>query len=151
MVNNFKLTYELIPLTSWFANIRTAMPRKKWDILRRQVYTDYGYRCGICTNQGRLSCHEIWSYDDINHIQKLIGFIALCDNCHSVKHMGFSNIRAKQGQLDMSIIEAHFMGVNNCSKEDFEKYNEIAFQQWEERSKYSWNVDLGKYKEMLEV
>ena len=29
-----------------------------------------------------------WSYDEVNHIQKLERILALCHNCHSVIHIG---------------------------------------------------------------
>jgi predicted restriction endonuclease len=45
------------------------MGRKEWDKLRKEVYAEYGHRCGICGAQGRLNCHERWSYDDETHVQ----------------------------------------------------------------------------------
>src|SRR5258708_22360853 len=55
---NLKLTIELVPETCWYSNMRSALPRDEWDRLRRQVYADYGHRCGICGARGKLHCHS---------------------------------------------------------------------------------------------
>ena len=96
-----------------------------------------------------MSCHEIWSYDDANHIQTLKGFIALCDMCHHVKHIGLAGILAGEGKLDYSRVVEHFMKVNNCDLAAFEKHREEAFRQWAERSTYKWKVDIGEYSEYI--
>lgn len=141
-----KLAIELVPATNWYNNMRSIMTRQQWDTLRRRVYADYGYKCGICgmTNV-TLNCHEIWEYDDQNHIQKLNGFIALCRLCHWVKHIGLAGIRASEGQLDFEEIIVHFMKVNGCDRNTFETHRSEAFQVWEERSKHQWQIQLGKF------
>jgi hypothetical protein len=89
--------------------------------LRRQVYKQYKYHCGVC-NAGNTTmyCHEIWRYDDETWTQKLTGFIALCKMCHHCKHLGHANILAQKGELDYEQVVQHFMRVNQCSREDFE-------------------------------
>ena len=144
--NDFKLKIDLVPSTSWYNNLRKAVSKSKWDKIRKKAYSDYGYKCGICDAEGRLSCHEIWIYDDENHIQKLEGFIALCTMCHHVKHIGFAGILAQQGKLDYGKVIAHFMSVNKCDYEDFEEHREKAFEIWKTRSENEWNVELGEYE-----
>lgn len=141
-----KLTIELVPATSWYNNMRSVMSKQEWDTLRRKVYADYNYQCGICgmTNV-ILHCHEIWEYDDQNHIQKLNGFIALCKLCHWVKHIGLAGIRVSEGELDFEEIIHHFMKVNGCDRQTFESHRNHAFQVWEERSKYQWLIKLDKF------
>jgi len=97
-----------------------------------------------------LNCHEIWEYDDQNHIQKLASFIALCDLCHYVKHIGLAGILAIKGELDYERVVEHFMKVNGCDRETFEEHRQKAFDQWHERSRYEWNVDLGEYERLVE-
>lgn len=77
--------------------------KSQWDQIRRSVYEDYDYRCGVCQveprntqvegirqlRKQRLECHEVWEYEDESSIQNLKGLIALCEYCHRVKHMGF--------------------------------------------------------------
>lgn len=138
----FKLTIELVPATSWYNNLRNAMGREKWDVLRRKVYADYHNQCGICHAPGLLHCHEIWAYDDENHIQTLKGFIALCPLCHWVKHIGLAGIRASEGTLDFEKIVQHFMKVNNCNRQAFKIHRENAFALWEKRSKHQWKIEI---------
>jgi hypothetical protein len=146
-----KLTIELVPQTSWYDNMRKVMPRTQWDKLRKRVYAEYGQRCGICgATEGRLNCHEIWEYDDTSYRQKLKGFIALCNFCHFVKHIGQAGILAQEGKLDFEKVVEHFMKVNGCDRRAFEEHRQKAFEQWRERSKHSWNVDLGEYQSLVE-
>ncbi len=88
MGQELKLEAELVPSTSWFNNMRKVVPKAEWDRIRKRTYAEYRHRCGICSYEGRLNCHEIWHYDDHNYVQKLEGFIALCGLCHHVKHLG---------------------------------------------------------------
>lgn len=147
---NLKLKIELVPSTSWYNNLRKVLPRIKWDKIRKRAYAEYGYKCGICGAEGRLNCHELWEYNDEEHSQKLLGFIALCDMCHHVKHIGFAGILATRGELDYMKVVEHFMKVNNCDEMTFEEHRENAFDKWQRRSQYKWNVDLGKYKDVIE-
>ena len=69
------LTVELVPKTAWYKNLRSELPEGKWDQLRKHSYRLAEYKCEICTGKGDkwpVECHEIWDYDDVNHIQKLI-------------------------------------------------------------------------------
>ena len=144
-----KLTIDLVPSTTWKDNLRKAIPKSAWDKLRKRVYAKFNFKCGICDANGRLSCHEIWDFDDEQHIQKLNGFIALCDLCHHVKHIGMAGILASQGKLDMEKVINHFLMVNCCDLASFEKHKAEAFNLWHERSKYSWQVDLGEYENLI--
>jgi hypothetical protein len=146
-----KLKIELVPETSWYSNLRKHIDRNDWDKIRHKVYADYGYRCGICGDEVRLNCHEIWEYDDKKHIQKLVGFIALCDLCHHVKHIGLAGILAERGQLNYNEVIEHFTQVNNCTWDTFVKHRKKAFEQWRERSNHQWQIDLGDYKDVIKA
>lgn len=141
----FPLTIELVPQPCWYSNMRKAVTRSSWGALRRQVYAQYHHRCGICQAKGQLQCHEIWRYDDEQHLQTLQGFIALCEWCHHVKHLGLSGILAEEGKLDYGRVVQHFLTVNRCSLEDFERHRQQAFAQWRVRNAYEWRTDLGLY------
>ncbi len=146
--HTYRLTIELVPSTCWFSNMRTKFPKRVWDAIRKEVYARYQHRCGICQDgSGRMNCHEIWHYDDETHVQRLDGFIALCDLCHHVKHIGLASILASKGQLDYEAVIHHFMRVNACSREDFERYREQAFQQWSERSAHQDQIVESEKKE----
>jgi hypothetical protein len=147
--NILRLTIELVPTTSWYNNMRKVVSQSAWDKIRKGVYAEYGHRCGICGAEGRLECNEIWEYDDINHIQMLQGFIALCPLCHLVKHIGFAGVQAGKGEIDYEIVVQHFMKVNKCNREDFDQYRIQVIKQWQIRSKYQWEVNLGSYENLI--
>ena len=140
MVKKKLLTIELVPKTAWFSNVRSMIAKKDWDILRKEAYRKADYKCEICGGVGKrhpVECHEIWEYDDNNHIQKLAGMTALCPSCHEVKHIGFANT---QGRGEMA--EEHLAKVNKWTKEKTTKYVREQFKKWAERSKYDWEIDL---------
>ena len=144
--NKLKLTIELVPETTWYNNLRNYLGEEAWDKLRREIYVKYGHKCSLCGAKGLLHCHEIWEYDDKNHVQKLVDCVALCKMCHHVKHIGKAGILADEGKLDYNKIVEHFMEVNKCDKTTFnEHYKKIA-DQWERRSDYKWRVDFSVYK-----
>ena len=148
--DEFKLTIELVPETSWYDNLRKLMPKTAWDKLRKTVYAECSHKCGVCgAANGRLHCHEMWEYDEERHKQRLVGFTALCGLCHLVKHIGLAAALAEEGALDYKKIVKHFMKVNGCNRRTFEEYREWAFAQWDERSQYKWQVELGKYASLF--
>lgn len=139
-VSYYRLTIELVPSTSWFDNVRSAVTKSDWDIIRKQVYKEANSICQICGGIGSkhpVECHEIWEYNDTTMIQKLNGMIALCPKCHMVKHIGFAQI---QGKLNVAI--SHLSKVNKISKKEAEKYVADSFLLWSKRSLHSWSVDL---------
>jgi catalase (peroxidase I) len=127
-----------------------VLSKSDWDKIRKKTYANYGYRCGICGAEGRLNCHEVWEYNDKKHIQKLLGFIALCDMCHHVKHIGLAGILASEEKLDYKKVVEHFMKVNDCDEKTFKEHKKRAFDEWRKRSQHEWHVDLGKYVNMIQ-
>lgn len=142
---DLKLTIELVSSTSWYENMRKVMSQSDWDVLRKKTYAEYGHKCGICGATGRLNCHEIWEYDDKKQVQTLKGFIALCNLCHHAKHIGFAQILADRGELDMHDVVNHFLEVNECDYPDYINHERSAWTKWEKRSEHDWQVDLGEY------
>jgi hypothetical protein len=135
-----KLSIELVPGSSWFNNVRSAVSRAQWDMIRKRVYSESYNLCQICGGRGRnhpVECHEIWSYQDSQNLQKLEGMIALCPACHLVKHMGLAGIR---GESEKAF--HHFMKVNKLKRAEAEAEIEQAFQLWAARSKRKWTVDI---------
>lgn len=147
---NLKLTIELVPETSFFNNIREYVSQEEWDIIRKKSYSESNHKCAICGAKGTLNCHEIWDYDDKNYIQKLVGFIALCKNCHSIKHIGFTKLQANKGLLKLSDVIEHFCIINECNIEKFKEHHDEAFEKWSERSEHDWKVDFGDYTEIIQ-
>ncbi len=144
-----KLEIELVPKTAWYSNLRTNIPKKEWDKIKDHSYSDANQKCAVCGKCGRLNCHEIWEYDDNKHIQKLKGFIALCNDCHMIKHIGFANIQASRRLLDMDKLIEHFMKVNNVDRKIFNKHYEESFKIWRERSGHKWTTHLAEWSNLV--
>ena len=147
MTRKLKLTIELVPASSWNQNLRSLLKPQMWKNLREEVYKKTGNICSICGAGGRLHAHEVWEYGDENHIQKLKDLIAICSKCHAVKHIGFAGIQASRGKTNYEGLIKHFMKVNKCSREVFEKHQRQAFKKFEERSDQEWSLELQEYKE----
>lgn len=146
MIEPLKLTIELVPKTSWYDNVRSHVSKEVWDKLRNEVYFQASYKCEICGGKGHkwpVECHEVWEYDDINHVQKLVRLIALCPNCHKVKHVGLARL-----QGDNEIVIEQLMKVNEMFRDEAEEYIYQAFKIWQERSKHNWTVDISYLKEI---
>lgn len=111
-----KLLPELVPDGCWYSNLRSVLPPKLWDAVRRDAYARAGGKCVICGASGRLEAHERWSYDEQNGIQKLEDVIAVCRDCHSVIHIGRTQLKGDENRaID------HFMKVNQCSYAEYRK------------------------------
>jgi hypothetical protein len=143
-MHNYKLTIELVPQSSWYDNVRSKVSKQVWDVIRRKCYHEAGYKCQICGNTGKnqgvkhdVDCHEIWQYDDDCRVQKLIGFIALCPNCHLVKHPGFAQIQGKSDQVITQL-----MLINDITFAQATDYVADAFEIWMDRNQFKWEIDI---------
>lgn len=135
-----RLTIELVPSTSWFNNVRAIVSKKQWDYLKSQVASKAYNLCEICGGVGPkhpVECHEIWSFDNKKLVRKLEGMIALCPDCHMVKHIGLAEVRG----LKVRALR-HLMSVNKMTSKKAEAYVEEAFKVWAERSKKTWTLDI---------
>lgn len=145
-----KLTTELVPSTVWYSSLYRLLPGEVWNNIRNGIIEENGRKCQICgETEGRMNLHEIWRYDDRNHMQKLEGFILLCEMCHHVKHLGLAGILAGEGKLDYNDVIKHFCRVNECKPKDFNSHEKLAFEVWSKRSQHPWKQDFGKYKEFI--
>jgi len=145
-----KLTAELVPKTAWNKSLAKLLPRSVWNSIRANFIKENGRKCQICgETEGRMNLHEIWNYEDVNHTQKLDGFILLCSMCHHVKHIGFAGILSQEGKLDYDSVVRHFCKVNNCSLTESERHVKDTFAIWRERSKHRWKQDFGEFNKYL--
>ncbi len=88
-MTSLKLAVEEVPWSSRGKSLSQLLPESRWKKIRERVYADHGQRCAICDTKRedrRLDCHEVWEYDDEEHVQRLKGFVALCHLCHLAKH-----------------------------------------------------------------
>jgi len=145
-----KLEIELVPQGLWRSSLANLFSRSEWDRIRKEQYKKANYKCEICGTEDVLNCHEKWYYDDEKRLQTLTGFIALCRNCHAIKHAGFSMHTEKGKQIfNREELIKHFCKVNNCSKEDFLKHEDEAFEVWSKRSKQKWSQDFGVWNKFI--
>lgn len=133
-----KLSADLIPETTFFVNVRSAVSQDEWDYLRSHCYKKARYQCEICSGVGPshpVECHEVWQYH--GGTQKLIRLIALCPACHEVQHLGLAEIN---GRLEQAI--QHLMSVNRWSAAQAKSHVDHAFKVWRTRSAQEWTLDL---------
>lgn len=143
-MKRYKLDFQLVPDGCWHTNLRSALPQEVWDRLRRAAYARAGGRCSICGARGRLEAHEVWSYDDTAHIQKLEDVIAVCPACHAVIHIGRTALLGKEPQA-----QEHFMKVNGCTQSEYHAALGEANRVHAERSRHEWLTDISKLKQLF--
>lgn len=137
-ISNLKLTIELVPQKSWGDNLRSKLSKTDWNKLRSECFENAQYACEICNNKDqKLDCHELWNYNDDLKIQKLNGLISLCQDCHSVKHIGLA-YKMNKGEKAIS----HLAQVNKMSIKKAENYKDKCLKKWRERSQTNWKVEL---------
>jgi hypothetical protein len=83
---------DMLPTTSWEANLRTQLSEPEWDRLRRFCYQAAGNTCIACGSRGEphVEAHEAWSFNEKSGVQKLKAILCLCPACHKIKHLGFA-------------------------------------------------------------
>ena len=135
----YKLNFELVPDGCWYSNLRSELPKKLWDIVRKDAYARANGKCMICGRPAkRLEAHEKWSYDEKTATQKLEDVIAVCHTCHSVIHIGRTQL---MGEEDKAI--AQFIRVNKCSYADYVKALGSANEIHRRRNEIpEWSVNL---------
>lgn len=129
MVDPPNLTVEIIPTSLHGVNPRSLMGRAAWDRIRRQVAAEAGNRCEICGGVGPshpVEVHERYEYDESVRppCQRIIGLIALCPDCHSVKHLARTRLIARE-QNDPAIYERalqHLAQVNGWDPSTVQTY-----------------------------
>jgi Domain of unknown function (DUF5710) len=131
----------MVPQTLWGKNLRAVLQEEQWDIVRKHAYVASGYRCQVCGGRGPgwpVEADEAWNYDDKTLIQTLKAVIALCPDCHRIRHWGKTTIDGREKEA-----LARLMTVNRWSRAQAEAEIASAFKQWDERSRYEWTSDYG--------
>jgi len=139
------LDIELVPSSSWYNNVRAVVTKTQWDKIKSVVASKVYSLCEICGGVGPkhpVECHEVWSYNDKLYIQSLDRMIALCPDCHMVKHVGLAQV---MNRTDKAL--AHLMKINDIDHFQASKYIEEAFNLWAKRSKKTWTIDISHLEE----
>ncbi|MFF4168894.1 DUF5710 domain-containing protein [Streptomyces sp. NPDC001744] len=138
------LFVDLVPRTCWFTNVRSCVAPADWERLRRMITGRAGRRCEACgageDREARrwLEAHERWTFDGTTRVQALRRLICLCTDCHTVTHFGLAQVR---GLEDRAL--AHLRKVTGMSEAQAREHVDVAFEVWERRSRYDWELDLG--------
>jgi hypothetical protein len=144
-----KLEIEMVPLSSWGTSLRNALPRSRWDKLRKNIHEKNGQACEICGSKEKVNCHEHWEFDEASKVQKLVNLGTVCSMCHHVAHIGRSKQLAAQGYLDLSAVVDHFLKVNCCDMKTFKAHEKYALATFTRRSNVEWQIDFGEYAELV--
>ncbi|MBQ3115559.1 MAG: HNH endonuclease [Clostridia bacterium] len=142
----YKLNFELVPDGCWYSNLRTILSKKQWDFLRAEAKERAGGKCMICGRESkRLEAHERWSYDAEKGVQKLEDIVAVCKDCHSVIHIGRTQLKGDEQRA-----EKHFMKVNGCSYVEYRKALGIANEKHKKLNQVpEWKLDLSYFKRYI--
>ena len=126
---------ELVPEPLWNKNIRTKYPAM-WPQISKNIIHKAKNKCQVCGKKtSNLHCHEVWEYDDKKHIQKLVNLAAICEQCHSYKHLGHTQLKGEDAYNDAVYKYAE---VNNKDISIAYLDVEIALSKWRERNNYEW-------------
>lgn len=138
-MKKYKLNFELVPDECWYTNLRSALPREKWDVVRRDAYARAGGKCLICgAPSSRLEAHERWSYNEETRVQTLETVIAVCRACHEVIHIGRTSLTGRGAEA-----MEHFMKVNGCSQWEYHEALGEANREHQRRNRLSgWVTDV---------
>jgi len=151
------LSIDLVPKNAWGHNVRAVVSNHEWKMLRwhfgaslEQPTPGGGAICGrssrgnnflICNICGRrsdnLHLHELWQFDDIELIQKLIGCRAICEECHNSIHFG----RSKAVGFEKQAL-SHIQKINGWSDEDAINHVNSSFKEWRRRDRLHYKLDL---------
>ena len=131
----------MVPQSLWGRNLRALLAKEDWDHIRKDAYARSGSRCRMCGGRGPkwpVEADEGWHYDDTTRVQTLKGVIALCPDCHAVRHWGKTVSAGKQNEA-----LAWMMEVNGWTHAEASRCADDAMRQWHERSGYNdWRCDI---------
>ena len=85
-----------------------------------------------------LEVHERWAYDDRTRIQALRRVICLCTDRHPATHYGLASLTGKDGEAFSTSDRA----VTGLPSGEVDRQIEAAFELWQERSLFDWELDL---------
>ena len=137
-MGKYKLNFELIPDSCWFSNLRSELTKSQWDMVRFDAYRRAGGKCRVCGRAVRLEAHEVWKFDETTQTQVLTDVTALCHDCHSVVHIGRTQLMGDEERACK-----WFMQVNGCTYADYRAALGEANEAHIRRNRVGeWKLDL---------
>ncbi len=132
-----KLNFELVPDSCWYSNLRSALPKNLWEIIKKDAKIRAKGKCAICGREtARLEAHEKWSYDEEKGVQKLEDVISICHDCHSAIHIERTALLGDEKKA-----EDHYMRVNGCTYAEMRQDRNKANIDHRRRSQMEWKAD----------
>jgi hypothetical protein len=134
------LEVEIVPQSSWYKNARDILPESRWRRLSRARSERACHRCEVCDELSlhrRLDLHERWHYDDESGIQRLVGLISLCVNCHAVVHYGRTMVH---GDPDAAF--QRLRTINGWSDQETDAHIGEVSRVAEQRGQTEWALDV---------
>jgi hypothetical protein len=136
------LYVDMIPSTSWYRNVRSAVSERDWYRVSQMVRRRAGWRCEVCGvgingDRDLLDAHERWRFDQATRVQRLTRLISLCAACHSVTHFGFATI---SGEAEDAL--RHLRYVTGMNVHEARRNIETAVATARRRSQVTWTLDL---------
>jgi hypothetical protein len=130
---------DMLPTSSWEANLRTVLTEAEWDRLRKFCYQAAGNTCVACGSRGEphVEAHESWKFDENTGVQTLRGLMCLCPTCHKAKHLGYAN---RIGRLPQ-VLE-RLMWLNDWDEDTLALELVKVKRRQEELSQKTWTLDL---------
>lgn len=131
----------MVPQSLWGHNLRALLAKEDWDRIRKETYARAGSRCRVCGGRGPkwpVEADEGWDYDDTRRIQTLKGVIALCPDCHAVRHWGKTLTEGRSEQALDWMVE-----INGWTRAQAGQCADDAMALWHRRSEHTdWQCDI---------
>lgn len=131
----------MVPQTAWGKNLRAVLGQDEWDVVRKAAYTRAGHRCRICGGRGPqwpVEADEGWEYDEERRVQTLKGVIALCPDCHKIRHWGKTSVDGHEPAA-----RERLMWINGWTADEVDIVVGQAMDEWHRRSHIPWESDYG--------
>lgn len=138
------LNIDLIPQTSWGINVRSSLSNKDWQLIRELVLARENYTCELCGEKNLpLHCHERFSFNTINHVQRLERLLCICENCHTSIHFGHASLTGKEEEAINHLIKVKYPHLNKKrGKKLVNQEIKEAKVLWEDLSQIEFTLDL---------
>jgi hypothetical protein len=143
-----KINMELIPFEAQGFNVRSRVRKDQWEkictIVHKKATPGGAYRCQQCGESGKIQgfthpveCHEVWEFDEINRVQKLVGMVSICPMCHKAKHLGLAEKMGFGAK-----VREHMAKYNQWSQSQVDEYIRLSKQVVRLKSGQTYNLDL---------
>lgn len=147
-----RLELELIPVTAYGQNARQGIWKKDWGKIREIICQTVKYFCQICRRKQKtyLQCNEVWEFDPITTIQKLIRLEAICWICHETKHWKHFYSRRESPEETLQKRKLHLCKVNGWTEQEADTYIQEKLTNDQLNSQVTnWKLVIGSLSDYL--